>query len=335
MWEVTRAVRSWWTKHGQPSEICVALSGGADSLALTAGAIRTGAAVTALVVDHQLQSGSDQVAAHAAQQARDLGCVDAQVVTIKVKDPTNAGMEAAARTARYAALDAHRAGRPVLLGHTQNDQAETLLLGLIRGSGPRAIGGMPEWDEPWGRPLLHLSRATTRAACVEHNIDFWDDPQNDDPRFTRVRVRHELIPLLRDIAQADVAPAIARTAELVAQDARYLDEQAATLLAQQQNKYSGSVSDSVRVSGMVSLPIAGLEDLPTPLLSRVLRHWVQGCGENTSDTMELNYVQLQELQRLVTQWKGQGPVALPGDNRVARRGHNLVFLPKNSEKLGK
>ena len=337
MWDVTRAVRSWWDKHGQPADLCVALSGGADSLALTAGAIRTGAAVTALVVDHQLQPGSAQVAAHAAQQARELGCVDAQVITIQVTDPAKMGMEAAARSARYGALDQHRAGRPVLLGHTQDDQAETLLLGLIRGSGPRAIAGMPEWSEPWGRPLLQLSRATTHAACAEHSIDYWDDPQNEDPRFTRVRVRHELLPLLQDIAQADVTPAIARSAELVAQDTRYLDHLASGVLTDKVGSTHASSAPSTDPTSTCPAPSAltvlGLHDLPTPLLSRVVRHWVQQCGGD--DTSELNYVQLQEIQRLITHWKGQGPVALPGDTRVARHKNKLIFLPKNDEKLGK
>ncbi|HHY08079.1 MAG TPA: tRNA lysidine(34) synthetase TilS [Corynebacteriales bacterium] len=337
MWEVTRAVRTWWENHGQPEALCVALSGGADSLALTAGAIRTGAQVTALIVDHQLQEGSADVAAHAAQQARQLGCVDARVITVTVTDSAKQGMEAAARAVRYQALEQHRAGQPVLLGHTQDDQAETLLLGLVRGSGPRAIAGMREWDAPWGRPLLGVPRAVTRAACAEHGIDYWDDPHNEDPRFARVRIRHELLPLLRDIANADVTAAIARTAELVAQDTDHLDAMAATLLEQLAEKPVTETAAAALAQPAAdlptSLPTQDLSELPLPLLSRVLRSWVHSCGG--ADMAELNYVQLQELQRLVTDWSGQGPVALPADNRVARRHNKLLFLPKNDEKLGK
>ena len=93
MWAVTKAVRAWWEKHGRPAQLCVALSGGADSLALTAGAVRTGAQVTALLVDHQLQEGSGQVAHHAAEQARQLGCVEALVIPIVINDENGLGME--------------------------------------------------------------------------------------------------------------------------------------------------------------------------------------------------------------------------------------------------
>lgn len=311
MWQVTRAVRHWWETHGEPAELCVALSGGADSLALTAGAIRTGAAVTALIIDHQLQENSAHVAARAAQQARDLGCQDAHIIPITVTDPQKQGMEAAARTLRYAALDEHRAGRPVLLGHTEDDQAETLLLGLLRGSGPRAIAGMSSWDDPWGRPLLTVPRSTTRAACAEHQIDYWDDPHNSDPRFSRVRVRHELLPLLREIAGGNVTPAIARTAILIAQDTRELDAQAAALLPQMTEEGD--------------LLVAQLQPLTPALRSRVARLWIHHAAG--TERKEINQVQLQEVERLVTEWKGQGPVALTGGDRVQRQKNRLRFLP--------
>ncbi|WP_053962222.1 tRNA lysidine(34) synthetase TilS [Lawsonella clevelandensis] len=328
MWAVTTAVRTWWESYGRPSRICVALSGGADSLALTAGAIRTGAQVTALVVDHQLQEGSTQVAHHAADQARQLGCVDALVIPIIVTDEQGAGMEAAAREARYAALDMLRAGQPVLLGHTQDDQAETLLLGLLRGSGPRAIAGMLPWEEPWGRPLLGLRRLDTQAACAEHTIDVWEDPQNSDPAFTRVRVRHELLPLLRDISGGDVVPGLARTAQLVREDTVQLDAQAADLLDRltaelplsEPNSLPPAEPTSLPVSGLCDLPISGLCDLPDPTLRRVLRLWLHRNGQT-----QVGYPHLTSIARLLTDWHGQGPVTIPGGATV-RRHHQQLTL---------
>ncbi|WP_275994534.1 tRNA lysidine(34) synthetase, partial [Mycolicibacterium fallax] len=140
----------------------------------------------ALIVDHRLQDGSDRVAARAAEQALGLGCQAAEILTVTVG--ATGGPEAAARTARNAALQDGRGGRPVLLGHTLDDQAETVLLGLGRGSGPRSIAGMRTWAPPWGRPLLGLRRAVTAAACAELGLTPWADPHNTDPRFTRVRL---------------------------------------------------------------------------------------------------------------------------------------------------
>lgn len=348
MWAVTRAVRDWWDAHGRPGRLCVALSGGADSLALTAGAIRTGAQVTALIVDHQLQEGSTQVAHHAAEQARQLGCADALVIPIIITDEEGVGMEAAAREARYAALDMLRAGQPVLLGHTQDDQAETLLLGLVRGSGPRAIAGMLPWEEPWGRPLLGLRRADTRAACAEHDIDVWDDPQNSDPAFTRVRVRHQLLPLLRDISGGDVVPGLARTAQLVREDTLQLDAQAAALLnsipagllSTEQCGESGAASSPVAqhedVPGverhavpdcelsavpdceLSALPVSELRELSDPTLRRVLRLWLHRNGQT-----QVSYLHLTEVARLLTDWHGQGPITLPGGATVQRHNNAL------------
>src|SRR5699024_7646780 len=126
--------------------------------------------------------------------------------------------EAEAREARYAALDEARNGRSVLLGHTLDDQAETVLLGLARGSGTRSLRGMTAWSAPWGRPLLGVRAAVTRAACAEHGLDPWDDPHNVDPAFTRVRLRSEVLPLMENVLAGGVAEALARSAELFSVD---------------------------------------------------------------------------------------------------------------------
>ena len=275
---------------------CVGLSGGADSLALTAVAAALNP-TTALIVDHGLQTGSAEVAATAAAQARQLGCVDAQVISVAVG--TEGGPEAAARTARYAALDAARDGAPVLLAHTLDDQAETVLLGLGRGSGPRSIAGMRLWDPPWGRPLLEARRADTEAVCAELGLTPWRDPHNTDPRYTRVRLRTEVLPLLEDVLAGGVAPALARTAAALREDNDALDALAAGHL------------DALRTAD--GLTVAGLEDLPAALRRRVIRGWLLSVGA----TM-LTDVQLRAVDALVGDWHGQGGAAVSSPLRYQR-----------------
>jgi tRNA(Ile)-lysidine synthase len=161
---------------------CVALSGGPDSLALTAVAAEL-KPTTALIVDHRLQQDSHRVAAIAREHAMALGCVDAHILCVDVG--AQGGPEAAARAARYRALDAARVTQPVLLAHTLDDQAETVLLGLGRGSGARSMAGMRPHDPPWCRPLLDVRRAITHQACDELTMQPWHDPHNVDRRYTR------------------------------------------------------------------------------------------------------------------------------------------------------
>ena len=233
----------------------VALSGGPDSLALTAAAAGV-LPTTALIIDHGLQSGSDQVAATARRQALDLGCTEARVLRVDVG--TAGGPEAAARTARYAALDTARNGAPVLLAHTLDDQAETVLLGLGRGSGPRSIAGMRICDPPWYRPLLGVRRRATHAVCAELGLAAWDDPHNSDPRFTRVRLRTEVLPLLEEVLGGGVAEALARTAAALREDNDLLDAMAEQALARLGER----------------LEVGALRDLAAPVRRRVLRRWL-------------------------------------------------------------
>ena len=205
---------------------CVALSGGPDSLALTAVAAPL-RPTTALIVDHGLQADSAAVAETARAQAVALGCVDAQVLCVRVGN--DGGPEAAARAARYAALGAYHEG-PVLLAHTLDDQAETVLLGLGRGSGARSIAGMRPHDPPWCRPLLGVRRAVTHAACAELGLTAWQDPHNADRRFTRARLRQEVLPLLEDVLGGGVAEALARTAMALREDTELIDTLAAQAL---------------------------------------------------------------------------------------------------------
>ncbi|WP_010540139.1 tRNA lysidine(34) synthetase TilS [Dietzia alimentaria] len=319
-WTVRSAVRAFRRAYPEiGDEVCVGLSGGADSLALTAAAAAEFAEVTALVVDHGLQSGSGEVARDAAAAARGIGARAEVLVVVVPQD--GSGPEAAARTARYTALDAARAGRPVLLAHTLDDQAETVLLGLGRGSGARSLRGMAAWDAPWGRPLLGVRAADTRAACRELGLDWWEDPHNTDPAFTRVRLRHEVLPLLEEVLGGGAAEGLARTAELLGVDDDELDR----------------LASGVPVAPDGTLSVGHLEILPAAVLTRVVRRWLleQGVSSPT-------YAHLTAVAALVTDWRGQGGVAVGGagpaaarkgpgvaadqGRLVARRRHGKVFL---------
>jgi tRNA(Ile)-lysidine synthase len=275
---------------------CVALSGGADSLALTAIAAKV-KPTTALIVDHRLQTDSCNVAARAREQALSLGCVAAQVLCVDVG--TVGGPEAAARTARYHALDAARGDAPVLLAHTLDDQAETVLLGLGRGSGARSIAGMRPHDPPWSRPLLGARRAVTHAACAELNLTPWQDPHNIDRRYTRSRLRAEVLPLLEDVLGGGVAEALARTAAALREDTEMLDELAARELSE--------------VSTEGGLETARLVNLPEAIRRRVIRGWLLAGGASG-----LTDKQIRGVDTLVTGWRGQGGVAVGSALRSRR-----------------
>ncbi|CRK50192.1 tRNA(Ile)-lysidine synthase [Rhodococcus sp. RD6.2] len=300
--EVRHGIRRWLAAHDPVDGVAVALSGGADSLALTAAAVAEIGEVHALVVDHRLQAGSGDVAQRAADRARTLGCASARVLAVDVTG--RGGVEAAARSARYAALDGARANRPVLLGHTLDDQAETVLLGLARGSGPRSIAGMRDWDEPWGRPLLGVRRDTTERACGELGLQPWHDPHNADPAFTRVRLRTEALPLLEQILGGGVAQALARTAAQLREDGEVLDASAAEL------RRAATVHSE---TGGDELDTDVLGAAHPAIRRRAMREWLQVSG-----VVGLTDVQLRAADDLVGRWRGQGGVALGGGRHGAR-----------------
>lgn len=270
----------------------VGLSGGADSLAMTAVAAPL-RPTTALIVDHGLQAGSADIAEWARAQAIALGCVDAQVLRVDVG--TVGGPEAAARTARHAALQSARDGAPVLLAHTLDDQAETVLLGLGRGSGARSLAGMRAYDAPWCRPLLGVRREATAAACAELGLTPWQDPHNIDPRFTRVRLRTEVLPLLEEVLGGGVAEALARTAAALREDTQALDAAAAEIGPREG-----------------PLPLADLHGLSAAVRRRVIRSWLLSGG-----ACDLSDSQIRSVDVLVTAWRGQGGVAVP--SKLARQ----------------
>lgn len=285
----------------------VALSGGPDSLALTAVAAPL-RPTTAVIVDHGLQRGSAAVAETARQQALALGCVETQVLCVEVgKD---GGPEAAARAARYAALRASGDG-PVLLAHTLDDQAETVLLGLGRGSGGRSIAGMRPHDPPWCRPLLGVRRSATHAACAELGLTAWQDPHNTDRRFTRTRLRLEVLPLLEDVLGGGVAEALARTATALREDTELIDALAAQALP------------GVRAGA--GLQAGELAALPDPVRRRVIRGWLLSLGATG-----LTDKQIRGVDTLVTAWRGQGGVAvgsaLRGERLIAGRRDGVLTM---------
>lgn len=287
---------------------CVALSGGPDSLALTAVAAPL-LPTTALIVDHGLQADSAGVADTARKQGVALGCVDAQVLCVQVG--RYGGPEAAARTARYEALrGAHRDG-PVLLAHTLDDQAETVLLGLGRGSGGRSIAGMRPHDPPWCRPLLGVRRSVTHAACAELGLTPWQDPHNSDRRFTRTRLRLEVLPLLEDVLGGGVAEALARTATALREDTDMIDALAAQALPEMR---AGS-----------GLRPGALAALPDAVRRRVIRGWLLAGGATG-----LTDKQIRGVDALIMRWRGQGGVAvgssLRGERLMAGRRDGVLTL---------
>ncbi len=300
--------------------VLAACSGGADSMALASAlafeAGKAGVRAGAVTVDHGLQTGSTARALDVVGKLRDLGLDPVEAVGVTVG--RQGGPEAAARDARYAALEATAASLgavAVLLGHTRDDQAETVLLGLARGSGTRSLSGMAAVSGPGGRyrrPFLLLDRDTTRKACVVQGIDVWEDPHNADPAYTRARVRHEALPVLEKSLGRGVVASLARTAQLFRDDADALDQWAATARCEAQ--VAGDPDNALAVSRLCPLPPA--------VRRRVLRAAAVEAGSPAGSLFARH---VEETDRLVTDWRGQGPLNLPGGVEALRSDGKLVF----------
>ncbi|GAA1535418.1 tRNA(Ile)-lysidine synthase [Microbacterium ginsengiterrae] len=317
--EIRRAVRPALADLPDGAAVIVALSGGADSLALAAAtafeARSRGIRLISATIDHALQEGSADAAADAAAKAEALG-IRSRVRRVEVRADAD-GPEAAAREARYAALRAiaaEEAAAAVLLGHTLDDQAETVLLGLARGSGTASLQGMAARREDedgtvWLRPLLGVRRATTEAFCAASELSPWNDPHNTQHRYARVRVRENVLPVLEAELGPGVAEALARTAEQLREDAEAFDEM-----------IHETIEDIVEhAEAGISVSVAALAANPAALRHRIIRlvaHSEFGASLSRSQTLE--------VARLVTDWTGQGPIDLPGCS-AARRGARIVF----------
>ena len=286
-----------------PQRVVVGCSGGADSMALALGARwaagRSGTDVHCVVIDHGLQTSSADVARGVVEllSARGMSA-ESRRITVDVDAP--GGLEAAARDARLDALA--RDGAPVLLGHTLDDQAESVLLALLRGSGTRSLSGMAQARAPFLRPLLALRRTATVAACQEWGVPVWQDPHNLDDRFRRVRARHHLEDLTDALGQ-DVAPSLARSAKLARMDADLLDQLTTEAIS------------GLDLTG--DLAVDGVAHLPDALRLRALRDWLASHG---TPTVSMTHVMA--IDALISAWRGQGPVHVPG-GRVERRGAML------------
>lgn len=309
--------RSGLPERPETPLVLVACSGGADSMALASALafesrklpVRAGG----ITVDHNLQPGSGLRATEVVTRLAEMRLDPVEAVAVRVG--RDGGPEAAAREARYAALDAaaeRHGAAAVLLGHTRDDQAETVLLGLARGSGIRSLSGMAAASGPAGRyrrPFLQLDRQTARKACLVQSIPVWDDPHNIDPAYTRSRLRHEGLPALEKALGKGVVEALARTAQLSRDDADALDTWAA--------EADRSVRDD---DGR--LECAKLSVLPSAVRRRVLRRAVIDAGSPAGSLFARH---IEEVDRLITGWRGQGAINLPGRIEALRQGGRLVI----------
>ena len=314
MADVRRAIRQWGEAQ-KPGLYLVALSGGGDSLALAWAAGKElptlGLRVGAVIVDHQLQDSSAEVATAAAEQATVFGLSPVLVKTVNVAK--GAGPEDAARIARYQAYVetmGETGATGVLLAHSEDDQAETVLMGLVRGSGPSSLKGMAVSDGPYHRPLLRITRHTLRQALVDAGISWWEDPHNEDDSFLRVRVRRRVLPVLEQEMGPGVSGALARTADLFREDSLALDSIAGDVFTESVK------SEEERVTIEVALLSAQSEAIS----SRVLRLMISGVSGSSP-----TYSQMAQVMALVTSWRGQAAVSLSGasvervDNRIVVR----------------
>ena len=328
--EVRGAVRACLSDLAAGDLVLAACSGGADSLALAAAAAfvapRLGLRAGGVTVDHGLQPGSAERAGEVTALLSGLGLDPVRAAAVTVPPPaTAAGPEAAARRARYAALDA-AAGElgavAILLGHTLDDQAETVLLGLARGSGGRSLAGMPARRGPYRRPLLAVRRAATAAACADLGLKPWQDPHNEDFRFARARVRHQALPALEAALGPGVAEALARTAAQLRADAECLDD----LAFAESGQLRGNGSDPA------GLDISWLGALPAAIRARVLRDAavMAGCPHGA-----LTAGHVDRIGALVTAWRGQRWVDLPGGVRACRRDGKVWFTSSITKDGGK
>lgn len=253
--------REWLARCDLPAPgtpLTCAVSGGPDSLALLVLAAAGGCRVTAVHVDHGLRPGSAAEADVVADVARRVG---AQFRSEQVHVSAGPNMEERARKARWAVLPGGSA-----TGHTMDDQAETVLLNLLRGAGTPGLAGMRHGLR---HPLLGLRRRDTLAVCSAARLQPVTDPSNSDPRHLRNRVRHELLPLCGELAGRDLVPILARQAALIADDVDLLDDLAATL-------------DPADAAALVAAPV--------PLARRAVRVWLRGDAEHPPSAAAVNRV---------------------------------------------
>ncbi len=309
---IRNAVRLWLEKLEAGDLVCVAVSGGADSLALAYAlsleAPKLAIQLHAVTVDHQLQSASGAQASRVVVQMKSLGI---ETTVAKVSVEITEGLEASARKARYAALDSvgdTLNAVAIFLGHTRDDQAESVLLGLARGSGTRSLSGMALHQGKYIRPLLSITREQTEKLCNEVSLDAWQDPHNKDAEFARVRVRTVAIPTLEKTIGPGISEALARSAELLRHDADALDAWA---------------EREIEHLDLADLECEHLAHLPRAIRSRIIRMAIYAAGA-PSGSISAEHVA--SVEALIMGWSGQGPSHLPGGVKVERFSGRLSLL---------
>lgn len=327
MADVRRAIRDSWDllNLDKGSTVSVACSGGADSLALASAALfegnRAEITVIACIVNHNLQEGSMEVALRTKRVLTEIGFDVVEIMDVHIQQ-NSLGMEAAARNARYGALTEFATKHNValtMLGHTLDDQAETVLLGLARGSGAKSIAGMPTLspDDKYLRPLLGITRKETVAYCEDVGLDYWSDPQNLDTKFSRVKVRLNVLPVLEEELGPGIASALSRTAEILQDDLEYLEAQADDAFKE----------ITTTTNNSVVIDTEGLEKLPKALATRVIHKSLSLLGTEPAK------VQIDAVMELVTNWHGQKPLTLPSV-RVERKGKEIILKSTKTMKPG-
>ena len=308
LWEIRKAVKPWLIDSSQT--ILFGCSGGADSMALALALFleANGTKVIPIVIDHGLQPGSAEITTQTISKLKDIGYtqIESAIAQVKITD----GLEASARRARYQIfnqfIDTHQP-KYFLLAHTSNDQAESVLLGLARGSGARSLSGMALENNIYVRPLLKISRQTTEAACHEGNVEFWSDPHNDDLRFARVRTRKNVLPNLEENLGPGITEALVRSADLLRDDADALDSFAREYFAQ---------------TDPFNLSVNELERLPRAIRSRVLRLAIYQAGAPSGS---LSAEHINGAEALISDWHGQKELSLPGDVKLLRNSGRITL----------
>ncbi|CAB4329288.1 MAG: tRNA lysidine(34) synthetase TilS [Actinobacteria bacterium] len=303
--EIRNAVKAHLAKLEAGDSVLVAVSGGADSLALAYAVMKESATnairTLAVTVDHQLQENSEQQSDNVSKQLHEMGYTKVYIEKVKVN--TESGIEAGARSARYEAitkLAEKEKVTKVFLGHTRDDQAETVLLGLARGSGTRSMSGMAIDNGLFVRPLLSITRQQTEKACAEVHLKMWNDPHNLNTEFSRVKVRLHVLPVMEENLGPGISAALARSAALLRDDADALDDIAQKEVAQL------NLSD---------LDCEKLSALPRAIRTRILRTALYYSGA-PSGSISADHVA--SVEALVTSWRGQGALSLPGGVKVER-----------------
>ena len=308
LWQIRKAVKPWLSDSAQP--VLFGCSGGADSMALAVALFieRSNTKVIPIVIDHGLQEGSAQITSQTIERLKQIGFT--QVESARAQVTMTDGLEASARRARYQLFNQFiETYQPkyFLLAHTLNDQAENVLLGLARGSGARSLSGMAVKNNIFVRPLLKISREVTTTACSEAGIEIWSDPHNEDLRFTRVRVRKNLLPIIEDNLGPGITEALVRSADLLRDDADALD---------------GFAAEYFNQADPFNLDVKELERLPKAITTRVLRLAIYKAGAPSGS---LSAEHIAAAQALISDWHGQKEVSLPGNVKLLRNSGRITL----------